>query len=141
MFETKQCKVCGQSKLLSEFSLVSAKDDSKLRWAPKCKACKNLQRRKQIEKIQTKRSNGVGNRSKRIIEPDVSVPNGKDLHSIQTNGIVKGMDFADLESYYGKQLSCAERHDMVQRFNEFIELLKDGYGAIVGCEVYVRKDQ
>ncbi len=89
-----------------------------------------------MEKIKASRPK-VGTRAKRIIEPNIA----NEIQGKQANAEAKGMDFADLENYYGKNLSCAERYDMVQRFNEFVELLKDGYGAIVGCEVYVRKDQ
>lgn len=128
---------CSKSKSLSEFSLVSAKADVKLRWAPKCKTCKNARRREPLVKIKARRPNNVVTRSKRIIEPT----SANEIHGKQANAEFKEMDFADLENYYGKRLSCAERYDVVQGFNEFVELLKDGYGAIVGCEVYVRKDQ
>lgn len=57
-----------------------------------------------------------------------------------TNALMNAIDFTDLGSCDGKALDHFEKHDAVQRFNEFITLLREGYGDLVGCErVYVRK--
>lgn len=37
-------------------------------------------------------------------------------------------------------MSHFEKCDAIQRFNEFVTILREGYGEIVGSDVYIRKD-
>jgi hypothetical protein len=124
--------LCGASKALSEFYKQSGKLEDHVRWDKKCKTCKrksvNARRRPQKPKHLkiTKRS---------------SAPNVSKGDISGTAKLVEDLDFADLEQSCDKKLSLAEKHDVVQRFNEFIFLLREGYADLVGCErVYVRKD-
>lgn len=57
-----------------------------------------------------------------------------------TNEVVDAIDFSDLARASGRQLDHFEKHDAVQRFNEFVSLLREGYSEIVGCHVHIRKN-
>lgn len=48
--------------------------------------------------------------------------------------------FCELEELYGSPLSTAEKTDIIQRFNEFVGILREGYSEILGADVYIKKD-
>lgn len=67
---------------------------------------------------------------KRIIEPK----------KCETSNLVNEIDFSDLEASCGNELPLVERFDAIQRLNEFVSLLREEYGKMVGGYVYIRKD-
>jgi len=69
-------------------------------------------------------------RPKEIIEPK----------KCETSNLVNEIDFSDLETSCGNELPLVERFDAIQRFNEFVALLREEYGKMVGGHVYIRKD-
>jgi hypothetical protein len=58
----------------------------------------------------------------------------------ETSNLVNEIDFSNLEASCGNELPLVERFDAVQRFNEFVALLREEYGKMVGGYVYIRKD-
>ena len=58
-----------------------------------------------------------------------------------TNEIVDREDFSDWEEFYGYELSRAEKVDAVDRLNEFVLLLREEYGKMVGADYVYLKDE
>lgn len=131
--QVRECVLCGASKALSEFYKQSGNSEAKVRWDKKCKPCK----RKSVNAGRRPQKPKHIKIAKRSADP-VSVSKG-DMSG--TTKLVEVLDFADLEQSCDKKISLAEKHDAVQRFNEFVSILREGYAELVGCErVYVRKD-
>lgn len=137
--DRRVCVDCGQEKTIGEFPIKSAKNESEIRWDKCCKLCKAQAAKERRKKTKCEIIHDEI-RPKRIIEPKEEVSNGSDPRLHETNMLVNRIDFTDLERSCGKKLSHAERYEAVQRFNEFISILREGYSDLVGCEVYVRKD-
>jgi hypothetical protein len=76
---------------------------------------------------------------KRIIEPKKAISEKHEASVHETVQITNKSDFTDMEMFCGK-MGFNERCESVQRFNEYIALLREGYGELIGCDVYVRKD-
>lgn len=128
----KKCSLCGEIKALCDYSYRSTEH----RYESKCKACRRALRRKGGDnRTDVKMPAAVvsGNlrrvrTAKRTIEPTVAM----------TNAIVDAIDFGDVERE--RPLDHFEKHGAVQRFNEFVALLREGYSEMVGCHVHIRKD-
>lgn len=138
--ELKTCVKCEVKKGFNEF-YEKEKDSfgNVLRRDGVCKDCRcqertvryNLRSRsrpssktlQKAEKLQKRRP-------KEIIEPK----------KCETSNLVNEIDFSNLEASCGNELQLVERFDAVQRFNEFVALLREEYGKMVGGYVYIRKD-
>lgn len=58
-----------------------------------------------------------------------------------TNAKLQAIDFSDLEKCSDRQLTDIEKHDAVQRLNEFVTILREGYSELMGVEnVVIRKN-
>ncbi len=105
-----------------------------------CKDCRKTERleRYRLRSVTTPQASRATNQSKkspksrpeRIIEPRIH----------ETSRLANERDFSGLEQICGKELQLAERHDAVQRLNEFVSLLRTEYGRMVGSHVYIRKN-
>jgi hypothetical protein len=131
----KRCSSCGETKVITGFSYRTTEQ----RYESKCKLCRQTSRKCRngntehvLGAVQQLRPQPQRAKlaPKRIIEPKVGM----------TNARVQAIDFGDLEKCSGRVLDHFEKHDAVQRFNEFIELLREGYSEIVGSHVHIRKD-
>ena len=139
--EIKLCTKCRQEKRLNDF-YEKEKDENglTLRRDHVCKDCRKAERLERyrlrpalIPQASPKTSQSKKppeNRPKRIIEPRIH----------ETSCLANETDFSDLKRICGKELQLAERHDAVQRLNEFVSLLREEYGRMVGGHVYIRKD-
>lgn len=103
-----------------------------VRYDPVCIECRRKERK---EKYQAQKQTV---QSKRIIEPKI-IQNKYSVSNRDTATVVQNSDFNDMEKSYGK-MTLNQKHEAVQRFNEFISLLREGYSEMLGCEVYVGKD-
>ena len=130
---TSLCSQCRQTKSVNNFYKRTP-----TRRDPKCIDCRRKERKDRY-KIKVQEKEESREPPKRIIEPKKSpVPSGGSrIH--ESNEIAHNGDFDDMEKVYGK-LEANERYEIVQRFNELVSLLREGYGELVGCKVYVRKD-
>lgn len=126
------CAHCGKSKAQSEFYRRTP-----TRLDPTCIECRRKERKEKYQR-QINKNGDARSTAKRIIEPKLAIP-PIESKIFETNQIANNCEFDDIENVYGK-LSCNERHEVVHRFNEFVSLLIEGYGEILGCNVYVRKD-
>lgn len=136
----KVCAKCRGSKPLNEF-YEKEKDafGNILRRDGVCKGCRCQERtvrynrrsrvRPSLPTIQ-KAEKPQTSRPKEIIEPK----------KCETLNLVNEIDFSNLETSCGNELPLVERFDAVQRFNEFVALLREEYGKMVGGYVYIRKD-
>lgn len=133
----KTCTRCSTAKPISEFSYRRTEQ----RYEAKCKLCRrSLRKRPDSADVGATAATGnveakrrrrpVGEAAPRRVEPGVA----------ETAALVDAIDFGDLEKCGGKALDFYERHDAVQRFNEFVAILLEGYGEMVGRHVYIRKD-
>lgn len=123
----KQCKGCHTSKGLDAYYIRSHS-----RFDPVCIECRLIDKKK---KYQSKKNTTP---SKRIIEPK-SIQKKYIGSNTDTVTLVQNCDFSDIEKNSGK-MTVTQKHEIIQRFNEFITILRDGYGEMLGCEVYVKKD-
>lgn len=134
-----RCQDCGVDKLQSDFYEKHDKKTGRIRFDCVCMEC-----RRQKRKSQYKEKRAYATASKRIIEPESSVKFSKKVVDVSQDARIRHVnkvDFSDTEESYGKQLTYNERLEIVQRFNEFIGILREGYGEITGEQVFIRKDQ
>lgn len=134
--EMNACRCCKKKLQQSDFYM---KDPN--RRDTTCISCRKENRNLKYknQKSVTERSEG----SKRIIEPKLKPKNIKQIaenkYKNHTRDVSK-MDFSDIDRLYGKKTNNIEQYEIVNRFNEFVTLLREGYSEMVGSEVYVRKD-
>lgn len=122
-----KCKKCFLIEEISEFYVKGV-----MRYDPVCIECRRKERK---EKYQAKKKTTP---SKRIIEPKIIQKKYLGANN-DTSALVQKCDFNDMEKVYGK-MTITQKHEAIQRLNDFITLLREGYGEMLGCEVYVRKD-
>lgn len=128
----RKCSHCNKIKPSGEFSYRNTEE----RFESKCKECRrNLRKRKCDTQNKGHDFGAINNPKqkkytpKRIIEPRVGM----------TNAQLEAIDFSYLENSSGVQFTNVEKHDVVQRFNEFIEILREGYSEIRGMNVFIAK--
>ena len=135
------CIKCRQEKRLNDFYEKEKNENGLvLRRDHICKDCRRAERLEryrlrsvstpQIAQATVQPKKSPQNKPKRIIEPRIH----------ETSCLANETDFSDLERLCGKELHLAERHDAVQRLNEFVSLLREEYGRMVGGHVYIRKN-
>lgn len=135
------CTKCNREKQQHDFYEKEKNENGLvLRRDHVCKDCRKAERleryrRRSVSTLQTSRATRQPEkpskiRPERIIEPRIH----------ETSRLANEMDFSGLEQICGKELQLAERHDAVQRLNEFIALLRTEYGRMVGAHVYIRKN-
>ena len=134
------CVECGHEKPIESFAIKSSKCEATIRRDKRCKPCKSMtMKRSAIRKVQAEPLDQTT--PKRIIELKKSeAPRAKSV-VFETSQIVGFADFDGLEKFYGNKLDGSEKHEIVERLNEFIGLMRDGLGEILGCDVYVSEDQ
>ncbi len=135
----KVCAKCRGSKLINEF-YEKEKDafGNVLRRDGVCKDCRcqertvryNLRSRARPSLLTAQKAEPQKSRPKEIIEP----------RKCETSNLVNEIDFSNLEASCGNELPLVERFDAIQRFNEFVALLREEYGKMVGGHVYIRKN-
>jgi pyruvate formate-lyase activating enzyme-like uncharacterized protein len=59
----------------------------------------------------------------------------------ETESIAKRVDFSEEELALGRALTYVEKYTVVQNFNEFISILREEYGKMIGCHVYIKRDE
>lgn len=130
---TRACSGCNEIKPLDEFSYRSTEQ----RYESRCKSCRRTLRKRKSSSNEVGHDFGANNNPKqkkytsnRIIESRVGM----------TNAQLEAIDFSYLENRSGAQFTYVEKNDVVQRFNEFIELLREGYSEIRGVNVFIRKN-
>lgn len=136
--ETNECRCCKKKLSHNDFYMKSVN-----RRDTTCISCRkekrNLKYQNQKSVIVTSKREG----SKRIIEPKLKPKNIKQATDNEfknhTRDVSK-MDFSDIDQLYGKKTNNIEQYEIINRFNEFVALLREGYSEIAGSEVYVRKD-
>lgn len=131
--EIKTCSLCREAKPLSEFSYRG----TELRYESKCKVCRRMLRKRKSSSDEVGHDFGADNKPKqkkstpkRIIEPRVGM----------TNAQLEAIDFSYLENRSGVQFTNVEKHDVVQRLNEFVEILREGYSEMRGVNVFITKN-
>jgi len=80
-------------------------------------------------------------KAKRIIEPEGEKQETGIIEPIrhETNSLANDIDFAPLESVCGRELSSSDKIEAVQRFNEFISILRSEFGKVVESRVYIKR--
>lgn len=135
------CTKCHQEKQQHDFyEKEKSENGLVLRRDHVCKDCRKAERLEryrlrsiatpQISQETSQPKKPQKNKPERIIEPRIH----------ETSRLANEMDFSGLEQICGKELQLVERHDAVQRINEFVALLRTEYGRIVGRHVYIRKN-
>ena len=132
----RTCSQCQEIKPLSAFSFRS----TERRYESKCKVCRRMLRKRNsgtknvghdFGAAQTKpQPQKRATTPKRIIEPKVGM----------TNAQLEAIDFSELEKNGSEPMTSVEKHDLVQRFNEFVAILREGYSELRGVNVYIRKN-
>ncbi len=135
---TRRCKgPCGQEKRLELFALKSGLTETKVRREAFCKPCKATLIREKRNAAKTHKST-LRPTAERTIEPEKlpSKPQ-KFIEAVvdQTSTIAANAKFN-----YSSELSFHEKYDAVLRFNEFINLLKEGLSEMTEKQIYVLKD-
>lgn len=107
-----------------------------------CIDCRRKERRDRYQ-FKLKKTCNVSKTPKGIIEPEVKsnleIIKIKTAPTFCSKGVNK-VNFDDLDNMYGMQLTSYEQIDTVQRFNEFVALLAEGYGEITKSKIYLRKN-
>lgn len=136
------CVKCGHTKKVGhggDFA-IKGRSSSGIRWDSVCLVCKAQAQKLRRQKPES-RSTDVRLTSKRIIEPHKKLERFEKSDLFETQRLALAADFGDLEGFYDKSLDHQERVAVVQRFNEFITILREGLGDLLGSEVYVSKDE
>jgi len=131
-----KCVRCSNIKAPHEFAVKSGRQEREVRRDTICKACKASEAR--ARRDARKSVPKTLPTAQRTIEPkkrfDLSRKN------TETSDIALHADFNFYEAR-GTKMTLAERYDAIRRFNEFIGILREGYGELKGCLVYVKKDK
>lgn len=139
---------CGKRLPLTEqyFYLKEAATASNpLRWDKVCRDCRKRIRR---EKYQESSSSSVKAKpavNHPALEPRPPLQNPQpdfpaiELRKHETEVIAKGIIFSEEERILGRELAPGERYDAVQRFNEFVSILRKEYGKITGKHIYIKR--
>ncbi len=131
--DVKQCSSVSEIKPLDQFFFRRGED----RYESSCKGCRRQAR------AGPRPSQADATEPERVHDAEaLQVPprrSAMDGHADETAGLASQSDFRWME-HDGRNLGRHEKHDAVQRLNEFVTLLREGYGEIVGGYVYIRKD-
>ena len=132
--DKKECSNCRQLLPLFEFYKIKASDEKKVRTEKVCKDCKRQRRQKkqQVKKssIRSQKRNERNNvPSWGMIEPQKA----------ETTEIANGTDFSQVEQFYGRKLDAIERRELVQNLNQLVLVLKEEYSNMVGCDVFIKR--
>jgi hypothetical protein len=134
---SKKCPHCEKTLLLDYFYPIKASDESNPRWERICKECKK-KRRNGGRNLFSPRKPPRKDHNYTEIEQSLMDKETIELRKNETNRIVNNIDFSELEECCGKILSDSEKYKAVERFNEFISILKEEYEKEVGYSVYVK---
>lgn len=58
----------------------------------------------------------------------------------ESRAIARRYDFSEEERILGRPLTDNEKYVAVQNVNELISLLRAEYGKILGCHVYIKRE-
>jgi hypothetical protein len=58
----------------------------------------------------------------------------------ESRNIARRLDFSEEEKILGRSLTDNEKYVAVQNVNELVSLLRAAYGKMLGCHVYIKRE-
>ena len=152
-FERKKCKICGFTLIVStdrnksHFYPIKAKAEKGLRWEDNCKVCKKRLRQER-EKKKSNCADDVlfsplvvsssSTKENFVALSELQKTDTSEAHNQQASVLSSKANSSFVENCLTEEPSSGQREESVKIFNNFISLLREEYGKVIGGYVYVK---
>ncbi|NOT78123.1 MAG: hypothetical protein HOP07_03865 [Bacteriovoracaceae bacterium] len=132
---------------ISQFYVISPKDEKKIRWDKYCKSCRKIIKNNKkilsgnidvVASFEAKIKNDLKNL---VALPELLKTDNSEAHNHESNMLCNKIDFTRMETCLGEKLLNGQRDEAVSNFNNFISLLREEYGKVTGEYLYVKQSR